>query len=133
MPSSPHITNKNNLIQCANFTMEESNLLQIIIRKDEFCSLFMSYFQVLPKIGMDSSSIGKHFVAFVFLASFVDRTASRLGSGQYNLLVILLVEYEKMYALLIDRIDITFLPSLLFSALNVNLIPNGVMATILQL
>lgn len=133
MPPSPHITNKNNLIQCTNFTMEESDLLQIKIKRDEYFSLFMSYFQVLPKMGMKSSSIGKHFVAFIFLASFVDRIASRLGSDQYNLLVILLVECGNMYALLIDRIDITFLPPLFFSALNVDLIPTGVTATILQL
>lgn len=73
MPSSPHITDKNNLIQCANFSMEESDLLQLIIRKEAFCSLFMNDFQVLPKVEMESSSISKHFFALVFLACFVVR------------------------------------------------------------
>lgn len=38
-----------------------------------------------------------------------------------------------MFAFFVRRIDINFLPALsLFSALNVNLVPNGLMATILQ-
>lgn len=41
------ITNKDNLIQCANFTMEEGDLLQIIIRRNAFCSLFKNHYQVL--------------------------------------------------------------------------------------
>lgn len=133
MPSSPHITDKNNLIQCANFSMEESDLLQLIVRKDAFCSLFMNDFQVLLKVEMESSSISKHFFALVFLASFVVRKALWLGCSQCNLVGILLVEYGKMLAFFYkkDRCKLYF-PSPFFSALNVNLIPNAVVEAILQ-
>lgn len=109
-----HTSPTKNLIQCDNFTKENSDLLQIIEEID--------FVWVLPKVGLESWPIGKHFVAFMFLASF----ALQLGYlcdlvRQCILGGILLVAYGKCFAFLVNRTYRTFFPTSPFFCLECKL------------